>query len=168
MLNICWSNTKRFLSVLVVFGKSFVFVKMSKLKKKKKKKNNVALFWRFSCGLIQSHTLVANPHRNFSRLIGESMSQLGKILRIFFKIWFFYFFSRLSLATCSRVEVPIARILKDFRGLRRDFLMGKTSSCEKHLQKIFKFFVSKVFSGLPWQFSRLKLVAKNACFAFQG
>ena len=30
MLNPYWSNTKRFLSVLVVFGKSFVFAKMSK------------------------------------------------------------------------------------------------------------------------------------------
>ena len=33
MLNSCWSNTKRFLSVLVVFGKSLVFGKMSKISK---------------------------------------------------------------------------------------------------------------------------------------
>ena len=33
MLNPCWSNTKRFVSVLVVFGKYFVFVKMSKISK---------------------------------------------------------------------------------------------------------------------------------------
>ena len=33
ILNPCLSNTKRFLSVLVVFGKSFVFAKMSKVSK---------------------------------------------------------------------------------------------------------------------------------------
>ena len=33
MLNPYWSNTKIFLSVLVVFGKSFVFTKMSKISK---------------------------------------------------------------------------------------------------------------------------------------
>ena len=31
ILNFCWSNTKRFLSVLIVFGKSFVFAKISKI-----------------------------------------------------------------------------------------------------------------------------------------
>ena len=33
MLNLCWSITKRFLSVLVVLGKSFVFAKRSKISK---------------------------------------------------------------------------------------------------------------------------------------
>ena len=33
MLYPCWSNSKRFLSVLVVFGKSFIFAKMSKISK---------------------------------------------------------------------------------------------------------------------------------------
>ena len=33
ILNFCWSNTKRFLSVLIVFGKSFVFAKISKISK---------------------------------------------------------------------------------------------------------------------------------------
>ena len=33
MLNFCWSNTKIFFSVLIVFGKSFVFAKISKISK---------------------------------------------------------------------------------------------------------------------------------------
>ena len=82
MLNPCWSNTKRFLSVLVVFGKSFCFWKNFK--------NSVALFWRLSRGLVQSHVLIASPHRDFSRLTGGSMPQSWKILRIFFKIWVFH------------------------------------------------------------------------------
>ena len=73
-----------FLSVLVVFGKYFVFAKMSKISK-----TSVALFWRLSCGLIKSHAPVASPHKIFLRLTGESMSQSRKILRIFFKIWIF-------------------------------------------------------------------------------
>ena len=84
MLNSCWSNTKRFLSILVVFGKYFVFVKMSKIFK-----NSVALFWRLSRGLVQSHVLVASPHRDFLRLIGRLIPQSRKILRIFFRIWVF-------------------------------------------------------------------------------
>ena len=125
MLNSCWSNTKRFLSILVVFGKSFVFVKMSKFFK-----NSVALFWRLSCGLVQSHVLVASPHKDFSLLIGGSIPQSRKILRIFFKIWVFNV-SRDSvwrllcrwkvqsrkgseifaayLATLSLVELPVAK-----------------------------------------------------------
>ena len=52
-------------------------------------KNNVALFWRLSCGLVQPHVAVTSPHRDFSRLTSESLSQSRKILRIFFKIWVF-------------------------------------------------------------------------------
>ena len=84
MLNLCWSNTKRFLSVLVVFGKSFVFAKLSKISK-----TSVALFWRLSRELIQLHDLVVSSQNFFSRLTGGSMSQSWKILRIFFKIWVF-------------------------------------------------------------------------------
>ena len=78
---------KDFLSVLVVFGKSFVFAKMSKFSK-----TSVALFRWLSRELIKSHAPVASLHKNFSRLTSGSMSQLQKILRIFFKIWFFLMF----------------------------------------------------------------------------
>ena len=52
-------------------------------------KNSVALFWRLSCRLVQSHVPVVSPYRDFSQLTGGSMSQSRKILRIFFKIWVF-------------------------------------------------------------------------------
>ena len=52
-------------------------------------KNSVTLFWRLSCGLVQSYVPVASPHRDFSRLTVRSMPQLWKILRIFFKILVF-------------------------------------------------------------------------------
>ena len=125
MLNFCWSNTKRFLCVLVVFGKYFVFAKIVKFFK-----NSVALFWRLNRGSVQSHAPVASPHRDFSWLTGGSMSQSWKILSIFFKIWVFNV-SRGSvwrlvhgwrfqlrgyseifatyLATLSRVELPVTK-----------------------------------------------------------
>ena len=84
MLNPCWSNTKRFFSVLAIFGMSFVFAKMSKFQK-----SVLPCFWRLSRGLVQSHVPFASPHRDFSRLTSRSMPQSRKILRIFFKIWVF-------------------------------------------------------------------------------
>ena len=39
--------------------------------------------------------------------------------------------------TYSWVEVPVARVLKDFRGLFRNSLMSRTSSREKHLESFF-------------------------------
>ena len=125
MLNPCRSNSKRFLSVLVFFGKSFVSAKNVKIFK-----NCVTLFWRLSCGLVQSHVPVASPHKDFSRLTGKLMPQSQKILRIFFKIWVFNVpcdsvwrlvcgwkvHSRgdseifvAYLATPSRVKLPVAK-----------------------------------------------------------
>ena len=66
------------------FWKVFCFCKNVKIFK-----NSVALFCRLSCRLVQSHVPVASPHRDFSRLTGESMPQSRKILKIFFKIWVF-------------------------------------------------------------------------------
>ena len=56
---------------------------------------------------------------------------------------------RLSLATCLRVEGPVARRLRDFRGLPRDSLAGRTSSHEKHLEKFFKIFFLSVLATGP-------------------
>ena len=75
------------------------------------------------------------------------MPQLQKILRIFFKIWVFNVSH--DLATCSRVEGPVARRLRDFRGLSRDSLTGRTSNSEKHLEKFFKIFVLSVLVTSP-------------------
>ena len=81
ILNFCWSNTKRFLSFLNCSWKVFCFCKNIK--------NSVALFWRLSRRLVQSHVPIVSPNRDFSRLTDGSMPQLQKILRIFFKIWVF-------------------------------------------------------------------------------
>ena len=143
MLNLCWSNTKRFLSVLYVFGKNFVFVKIVKIFK-----SCVALFWRLSHGLIQSHAPVVSPHRDFSWLTGESMSQLRKILGIFFKIWFFMFlaaqYSDLFAGGRSSREG-----YTDFCGLPRDFLAGRPSSHKKHLENFSKFLFLSVLAAGP-------------------
>ena len=53
------------------------------------------------------------------------------------------------MATCSQVEGPVAKGLRDFRGLPRDSLMGRTSSFENHLDKIFKIFVLSVLATGP-------------------
>ena len=93
-------------------------------------KNSVALFWRLSCRLVQSHVPVTSPHRYFSWLTGGSLPQSRKIFRIFFKIWVFNV-SRDSvwrlvrrwkvqsregleifvayLATLSQVELPVTK-----------------------------------------------------------
>ena len=76
---------KKILSVLVDFGKSFCFCKNVK-----NFKISVALFWRLSRKLVQSHVPVASLHRDFLRLTSGLMAQSRKILRIWvFKIWVF-------------------------------------------------------------------------------
>ena len=74
---------KDFLVSYFVFGKFFIFAKISK--------TCVALFWRLNHGSSQSHAPVASLLRRFSRLTGGSKSQSWKILRKFFKIWVFKF-----------------------------------------------------------------------------
>ena len=121
MLNPCWSNIKRFLIVLAVFGKSFFLQNV---------KNSVALFWRLNRGLVLSHVPVASPHRDFSRLTDGSMSLLQKYLEYFSKFGFLTFLATQSgdffagggssregyikifavyLATPSQVELPLAK-----------------------------------------------------------
>ena len=75
---------KKIFECFSCFWKVFCFCKNFK-----NSKNSVALFWRLSHGLIQSHVPVTSPHRDFSRFTGGSMPQSRKILRIFFKIWVF-------------------------------------------------------------------------------
>ena len=91
ILNFCWSNTKWFLSVLIVFGKSFVFAKNSKISKISNISKTVL---PCSSDLIVSQYScmppVASLHRRFSRLTGKSMSQSRKRLRKFSKILGFY------------------------------------------------------------------------------
>ena len=91
ILNFCWSNKKIFLSVLFCFWKIFCFWQnYQKFKKKKKKKKTLC------CPVLATWSwvkLVASLLRRFSWLTGRSKSQLWKIFRKFFKIWFLNFFA---------------------------------------------------------------------------
>ena len=162
ILNFCWSNTKWFLSVLIVLGKSFVFAKISKISK-----NSVALFWRLGRRSSQSHALVASLHRRFLQLIGGSMSQSQKRQKIF-QNYGLLKFSQLGLATYSWMEAPIARLYKNFCGSLHDFLTGGPSNHEKHLDKFFKNFVTSVWWLVLATCTRLVSIAKNMCFALLG
>ena len=163
MLNSCWSNTKRFLCVLVVFGKYFVFAKIVKIFK-----NSVALFWRLSRGLVQSHAPVTSLHRDFSPLTSGSMSQSRKILRIFFKILGLYV-SRGSIWRLVRGwKVQLQGVHRDFRGSPRDFLASRLSSGEKHLEKFSNFWFLGFSRLVLMTCTRLGSVAKIVCFAYWG
>ena len=154
-------NHKKIFEFLVVFGKYFVFAKIVKIFK-----NSVALFWRLSRGLVQSHALIASPHRDFSRLIGGSMSQLWKILRIFFKIWVFMFLAAQYVVRGWKVQSR--GVHRDFCSSPRDSLAGRLSSREKHLEKFSNFwflgFSQLILATCTW----LGSVAKIACFAYWG
>ena len=90
------SNTKRFLSVLGVFGKFFFFFFEQKMKNFK---NSVALFWRLSCGSSKSHATAASSRVNFGYLFASERSNCEGYTKIFAS----------QLATPSRVDLPIAK-----------------------------------------------------------
>ena len=122
-------KNKKILSVFNCFWKVFCFCKMSKISK-----TLLPCFGDSVVGwsnrMSQSHVPVASPHRDFSWLTGWLMPRSQKILRMFFKIWFFNV-SRNSvwqlvrgwkvqlqkdskifvayLVTLSRVELPVAK-----------------------------------------------------------
>ena len=140
MLNLCWSNTKRFLSVFAVFGKFFVFAKNVKISK-----NSVAFFQRLSRGLVQSHVPVACPHRFFSWLTGGSMPSHEKYLEYFSKFGFLMFLTtqsgdlfaggRSSRKKAQRFSRLISRLSH-----RQNFQSQKT------FRKIFQIFVLSVLA----------------------
>ena len=53
------------------------------------------------------------------------------------------------MATCLLVEGPVVRGLRDFRGLPRDSLAGRTSSHEKHLDTFFQNFCLEYSGDWP-------------------
>ena len=53
--------------------------------------------------------------------------------------WYIEIFARLNLATCSQVEGLVVGVHRNFHGLPCDFLTGRTSSCEKHLENFSRF-----------------------------
>ena len=116
MLNICWSITKRFLSVLVVFGKYFIFAKLTKISKK--------LFCPILATQSRVEPVACPSHESITEIFSwlTSDSLVGKCfsrendLEYFSKIGFSCF-SRLRLATCSRVEGPVTRGTQRFSQL---------------------------------------------------
>ena len=121
---IYWSNTKRFLSILVVFGKCFCFENFQKIQK----------FYNSVFG----NSLAGHANRKLTQkllqLPGEWVPQLRKTLRKFFKISGFWSFLWLNFVTISRVEAPVVSLHKSFR----DSLVSGSPSREKDLVKIFK------------------------------
>ena len=139
ILNLCWSNTKRFLSVLIVFGKYFIFAKMSKISK---------IVLPCSSDLVVGKTSrmppVASLLSRFTRPTGGSKSQSRKRPRKFFKNT-----GRLCLAICLWVEASVASLLKSFRGSLRGFLVGGPSNREKHLDTFFKILSLRCLATCP-------------------
>ena len=80
MLNLFDSNTKGFLSVLVVFGKYFVLTKPENFK------NSVALFWRLSRGSDKLHATIASSRVGFGDLFVSGRSSREKHLANFSKL----------------------------------------------------------------------------------
>ena len=87
------SNTKRFLNVLGVFGKYFVFTKTENFK------NSVALFWQLSRGSYKSHGIVASSQVGFGDLFASGRSSREGYTEIFVA----------QLATPSRVRLPVVK-----------------------------------------------------------
>ena len=118
---------KIFLSVLVVFGKYFVFAKMSKISK-----TVLPYSGDLVAGKPSHMPPVVSLLSRFMQLSSGSRLQSQKRLRNFQKFWVFRFIMT-QLATCSQVEASATSLLKSFRGSLRDFLVGGTSSLEKYL-----------------------------------
>ena len=87
------SSTKRFLSVLGVFGKYFVW------KTWKFQKSSFALFWRLSRGYVKSRASVASSRVIFGDLFASGRSSREGYSEIF----------AAQLATYSRVDLPVAK-----------------------------------------------------------
>ena len=83
------SNTKRFLSILVVFEKYFVFTKTENFK------NCIALFWRLSHESDKSHATVVSSRVGFGDLFASGRSSHEGYTEIF----------TAQLATPSRVSL---------------------------------------------------------------
>ena len=88
------SNTKRFLSVLGVFGKYFIFTKTEKFQK-----NSVALFWRPNHESPKSHASAASSRVNFGDLFTSKGSSHKGYTEIF----------AAQLATPLWVDLPVSK-----------------------------------------------------------
>ena len=142
MLNLCWLITKIFLSVLVVFGKYFVFTKISKI------------VLHCSSDLVVGRTSRMPQsrahHRDFSRLTSDSLAgkcfSCKKDLEYFSNKLEFYAFRSSSWRLVRRWKVQLRGVHRDFRGSVCDSLASGTSIREKHLENFFKSFLPSVLA----------------------
>ena len=144
MLNLYWSITKRFLSVLVVFGKYFVSTKIVK-----KSKNVLPCSGDSVAGRTNRMPQSRVHNRDFLWLTGDSLAgkcfSCKKDLEYFSKNLEFHAFRGSGWRLVRRWKVQSRGVHRDFRGSVRDSLVSGTSSREKHLENFFKSFLS---SGL--------------------
>ena len=152
---ICWSNTKRLLSVLIVFGKCFFVLKIFK-----NFKNYATLFWLlYLAGQASRETLVMSLLRNFHDSLASQAPSCEKDLEKSQKSGFFGFL-RLSLATGSWVEALVVRFTQNDSQLTRKW----TFQSWKTLRQIFQNLSHGFLATCSW----LILVVKNVCFMFWG
>ena len=137
-------KNKKIFECFSCFWKVFCFCKNVK-----NFKNSVALFWRLSHELVQSHVPIASPHRDFSQLTGRLMPQSRKTLRIFFKIWFLMFLATQSSDLFAGGRSSREWYTEIFAAPDRDSLVSGTSSREKHLENFPKVLSFKCSSGWP-------------------
>ena len=92
------------------------------------------------------------------------MSQSRKVLRIFFSKFGFLCFSRLNMATCSRVEGPVARGTQRFSWLSLRLSREWNFQLQKTLRKFLKSFLSSVLAAGPSDLHATYVSRENRMF----
>ena len=124
---------KKICDFLVVFGKYFVFTKIVKISKTVLPcSGNSVEGWSSCMPQSRAHTEIF-----CDSLAGQCPSR-EKYLEYFSKIWFSYFL-RLRLATCSRMEGPVARGTQRFLRLSSRLSREWNFQSRKTLRNFFFF-----------------------------
>ena len=152
-LIIWWSNTKRFLSVLNVFGKCFCFEKSQKFQK--------------LCNFSSWVKLVASLLRSFRDSLASQAPSREKDLEKFQNFGFLGF-SQFSLATGSRVEAPVASFTQNVLRLPLWLTCEWTFQSQKTLRQIFQILSHGFLVTWICDLLQLILVTKNVCFTLWG
>ena len=148
-----------FFSVLVVFGKFFVFGKMSKISK------TVLSCFSDSVAGWSSRMFQSRAHTEIFRgsLAGQCPSR-EKYLEYFFKIWVFNVSHNSDWRLVHGWRFQLWGVHRDFRSLPCDSLVGRTSSREKYLDKFFRICVLSVLVTDPGNLLATWLSRENCVF----
>ena len=137
MLYFCWSITKRFLSVLVIFGKCFVFTKIvKKISKTVLPCSGDSVTGR-TRRMPQSRTHT-EIFRNLLVTHWGVNALVTKRLWIFFKNLGFHAFHDSCWRLVREWKVQSREVHKDFRGSDHDSLASGTSGRKIHLENFSK------------------------------